>query len=244
MEKQQPQSRLGEIPTLWSQVRAAQTESGPAAAAALESLFQRYDDAVRRYLLAALGDEAAAADLSQEFALALVQGKLRRADPKIGRFRDYLKGILFRMVSQYRRRQKKQPSASSAALPERAVSDNDSDRQLQQRRRDELLARVWAGLAERQPDFFTVLHFRAAHPDLSAEELVAGLQPQLGRAATVDNLRQMLHRSRKLFADLLLADVTQSLKHPSLDAVRQELQDLDLLPYFQGLPASQHQQRP
>ena len=240
MEKQEPQSELGEIPTLWNQVRAAQTESGPAAAAALESLIERYDDAVRRYLLAALGDEAAAADLSQEFALALVQRKFRRADPKVGRFRDYLKGVLFHLVSQYRRWRKKQPTASAQALSERAVIDLDCERQLKQRRRDELLARVWAGLADRQPDSFTVLHFRAAHPDQSAEELVAGLRPQLGRAATVHNVRQTLHRARKLFADLLLADVARSLRHPSLDAVQQELQDLGLLPYFQGLQAGQN----
>lgn len=240
METPQATCRLAEIATVWDQVREVQTGTGPAAATAVEALLQRYGGAVRRYLLAAVHDETTVADLTQEFALALVQSRFRRADPKRGRFRDYLKGLLFHLVSQYRRRQKKQRSRSQAARAQAALASrarpggDDPDRQFQQSWRDELLARAWAGLVDVKPEFFTVLHFRAAHPDLSVEQMAAELQPQLGRHISVDNLRQMLHRARKVFADLLLADVSQSLHHPTVESVQQELRDLELLPYFQA----------
>jgi RNA polymerase sigma factor (sigma-70 family) len=232
MDDMEPPARLDEIPTVWQQVRQAQADSGPAGDAAREILFRRYAGAVRRYLVAVLGDEAAAADLTQEFALAMVQGKFRLADPKLGRFRDYLKSVLFHLISHYRR-QKRHASVSAQVLAKLPGADADSDRHFRQSWRDELLARAWAALVDRQSEFFTVLHVRAVHPDLTAEQLAVQLRPQLGRDVSVDNVRHMLQRARRLFADLLLAEITSSLKHPTVESVQQELCDLDLLPYFQ-----------
>ncbi len=188
---------------------------------------------MRRYLIAALGEDAAA-DVTQEFALALVEGKFRGADPQRGGFRDYLKSVLFHLVSQYRRRNKKQATVSVPLDERAAVPVDQSELQFKESWRDELLARAWAGLVDVHPDFFTVLHCRAVHPDFSAQQLVAELNPQLGRELSIDNMRQILHRARKAYANLLLADVAQTLKHPTVDAVQDELRDLDLLPYFKA----------
>jgi RNA polymerase sigma factor (sigma-70 family) len=225
--------RLTEILTQWDEVRAAQVGQVEEVQNARAALLQRYGGAVRRYLLAALKDPAAADELSQEFALALLEGKIQRADPQQGRFRDYLKGMLFHLVRQYRRRQKKQAFATGPELDEQVDPRTAESEQLfDQSWRDELLARSWAGLAEAQPSYFTILHFRAAHPDMPVEQMLAELSPQVGKALTAANVRQILHRARKVFADVLLQEVAQSLTQPTLAAVQQELSDLELASYF------------
>ena len=234
MSTEIPADRLTEIPTRWDEVRIAQAGPAKQAQDAREALCRRYTGAARRYLLAAIDDPATAEDLTQEFALAVLEGKIQRADPQHGRFRDYIKGILFHLVSQYRRRQKKQPSSSPAGLEEYMDSRTAGDKLFDQSWRDELLARAWAGLAEAQPDYFTVHHFRAAHPDMPADEMATELAPQLGKAVTAENVRQILHRARKVFADLLLREVSQSLANPTVEAVQQELYDLELASYFRN----------
>lgn len=224
-------SRLSQIETLWDQVHKTQGAPGLQAQTAQDALFQRYAGAVRRYLLKALGDPAAAEDLTQEFGLALVQGRFRQADPQRGRFRDYLKGVLFHLVSQHRRGQKKQSFIQRWWPGPSAPEPADSDSQFNQSWRDELLARTWAALTERQPDLFAVLHHRASHPDQTIEQLAEDLRPQLARSASVENVRQMLHRARKAFTELLLAEVSQSLAQPTVDEIHRELAELDLLAY-------------
>ncbi len=238
MTTENPNDRLSQINTIWSNVEQVQAGSS----AAQQDLFQRYEGAVRRYLAAAVGDAAAAEDLTQEFALALVQSKFRRADPQRGRFRDYIKGVLFHLLRQYRRQQKKHSAARSRALDEQLFCSNpQSDRHFQQSWRDELLARTWAALADAQADFFTVLHFRAAHPDMTSDQMAQELGPQLGKTTTAERVRQTLHRARKSFADLLLKEVSRSLSHPTLEAVEQELTDLELHAYFR---AARHDAKP
>lgn len=222
------QDRLSDINTIWADVVKAQQGSGNAQ----QTLFERYGNAVRRYLLVALGNEAAADDVTQEFGLALVQSKFRQADPERGRFRDYVKGVLFNLLRQYRRRECKQQHASQNARREMLTVNAESEQLFQQNWRDELLARTWAALALAHPDLFTVLHFRAAHPDLATAEMTDELGRQLGKRLSADAARQMLHRARKLFADLLLDEVTRSLVHPTVDAVQEELTELNLQAYF------------
>jgi len=239
MNHDEGQERLTEIGTLWTVVRQAQMGSTAEASAAQEQLWQRYGASVRRYLHAALGNAAAADDLMQEFALALVQSKFRKADPKVGRFRDYVKGVLFNLIQQYRRRQYRRatPLDAQEKLLEPTSYATECDQQFRQSWRDELLARSWAALAEAQPTFFTVLHFRAAHPDMSFEQMLQELGPQLGKDVNAASVRQTLHRARKLFADLLLAEVAPSLDRPSVADLQEELAELDLLPYFKAARA-------
>ena len=57
------------------------------------------------------------------------------------------------------------------------------------------------------------------------------LSRSLGRPVTDAAFRQMLHRAREKFADLLLAEVAFSLGTDAGDAVGQELAELGLLVY-------------
>ena len=100
---------LSWIATPWSLVGRANHGSAEAANAARQQLLERYGGAVRRYLRAVLHDADAADEVFQEFALHLVHGDLRGANPERGRFRNFVKGTLFHLIADYRKQQRKWP---------------------------------------------------------------------------------------------------------------------------------------
>ena len=220
--------QLNELDTHWTQVQLAVGGDGPAATKAQEEIFRRYGGAIRRYLQAAVGDPIAVDELTQEFALALVSGGFEQVDRQRGRFRDYVKGVLFRMVRKHRRQRQRQAKITSIDLTDPDSFPVECAEHFRQDWRDELLARTWAALASDEPTYFTVLHFRAAHPDLSSDQMVEHLGPQLGKQVSADGIRQTLRRARKRFVDLLLAEVAGSLEFPAPSAIQDELRELDL----------------
>ncbi len=232
MNGNEPQ-RLNEIATQWTQVHQALWGEGQEAAQAQSELFQRYGGALRRYLQAAVNDSVAVDDLTQEFALALVSGGFQHLQPERGRFRDYLKGVLFRMVRKHWRRQDRdaQQLSTEIDLTDPASFPAACDEQFRQSWRDELIARTWEALALRDETYFTVLHYRAVHPDMPIEATLGELSAQLGKPLTAQGVRQMLHRARKLFATFLLERVAGSLEFPTPDAIHEELRDLELAGY-------------
>jgi RNA polymerase sigma-70 factor (ECF subfamily) len=196
----------------------------------------RYGPAVRRYLLAAVRDAEVADDLTQEFALALINGAFHRADSERGRFRDYVKAVLFRLVARYRQARRKDAPALSPdnpALADLSAPEEDPDREFEESWRDELLARAWEALADDQPTFYSVLRFRAAHPKMPSGEMAEALSRQLNRPLTAEAVRQTLKRARERYSDLLLQEVAGSLESPGVDQIEEELRDLELLTYCQ-----------
>ena len=127
MDPHQLETRLSRISTRWSVVFQAHAGPVDTAQAALRLLMQRYSGAVYRYLLGAVHDPDAAADLAQEFALRFLRGDFRRADPQRGRFRDYLKTALMNLVTDYYRERQARPrqmagSASSVRICEASAN--------------------------------------------------------------------------------------------------------------------------
>jgi RNA polymerase sigma-70 factor (ECF subfamily) len=231
--------RLSLIPTLWSLVFRAHQESVRAASPARQQLLERYGGAVYRYLRRVLHDGDAADEVYQEFAVHLLHGDLRGADPQRGRFRNFVKGTLFHLIGGFRRAQRRWPGP----LPqdEAAVATQtdavDSDRQFVASWCDELLARAWGLLAELESEtgqsLYTVLRFRADHPEIRSPEMARQLAIQLGRPFTAVAVRQTLHRAREKFADVLLNEVFHSLENPTAEQVKEELAELGLLTYCQ-----------
>jgi RNA polymerase sigma-70 factor (ECF subfamily) len=225
---------LSQISTIWSALRQAHEGAAGAAALARQLLLERYGGAVLRYLTRLLGDADAADDLTQEFALALVRGDFRRADPRRGRFRDYVKTVLYHLVIRHTRQRRRQPlplPPDNPALAGAAGPSEDHDREFRESWRDELLTRAWAALADAHAGYHAVLRFRAEHPKMRSEEMARRLRERTGKAWTADGVRQTLRRARERFADLLLDDVARSLERPTAAAVEQELRELDLLDY-------------
>jgi RNA polymerase sigma-70 factor (ECF subfamily) len=232
---------LSQIQTAWSVVREAHGDH-TAVRSAQQSLLDRYGGAVRRYALAALRNEDAADDVAQEFAVKFLRGDFAGANPERGRFRAFVKTVVYRLIVDYQRRQKTR--AREAALPTNVPEEADDagpapnaaeDEAFRVSWRDELLARCWQRLAEDEErsgkPHHTVLQYRVDHPEARSPELAAGLGERLGKPVSAGAVRVLLHRARDAFAEVLLEEVTQSLADGSLDSAEEELIELDLLEY-------------
>jgi RNA polymerase sigma factor (sigma-70 family) len=225
---------LSDISTVWTVLQQAHNGPPDTVAAAQRLLMHRYGGAVRRYLLALLGDPHLADDLTQEFAVALVRGDFRRARPERGRFRNYVKTALFHLVDQHRKKHRRQAQPlppDAPALTALTAPADDADRAFRESWREQLLARAWEALAEARPSYYAVLHFCAAHDRLGSEELAQELSRELGKPFTAESARQARHRARKALVQLLIDEVAHSLDKPTPEDVEQELRDLDLLDY-------------
>jgi RNA polymerase sigma-70 factor (ECF subfamily) len=239
MEPPSRDQHLSRISTLWSLVCQAHRSAGTVIAVpAQRRMLERYGGAVRRYLQAAMGNPDAADELFQEFAVRFLHGKLDGADPERGRFRDFVKGVLFHLIADYHKRLRKRPQALPHDHPDLAVAPptlSDPDSEFLTSWRDDLLARTWASLGdiERQTGqpFYTVLRFRADHADLQSAQMADQLSGPLGKSLTPAGVRQLLHRAREKFADLLLDEVAQSMDNPTDEQLEEELSNLNLLEY-------------
>lgn len=248
MNGKDPDARLSRISTLWSMVSRAHHDAGDEVGAAQRNLLERYGGAVRRYLLGALHDADAADDLLQEFAYRFLHGDLRRVDPQRGRFRDYVKGVLFHLVADYHKKRQRQPRQLVPEHPEPAVvcePDAAAEQAFLVSWRDELLARTWAALAAADQaggqHYHAVLRFRADHPELRSHEMAGELGRLLGKPLTAAGVRKTLDRARDRFADLLLDEIAEALSDPTPDQLEQELIDLNLLEHCR--PALERRRR-
>jgi RNA polymerase sigma-70 factor (ECF subfamily) len=238
MDEETPSRQLSTTPTLWSLVYQAHQGTTQTVRDARRALLERYGGAVRRYLVGALRDAAAAAELFQEFALRLLGGAFKRADPARGRFRDFVRTAVFHLIVDYQKRQRARPRPLPPDVPESAArpgGDPDSEQALGESWRDELLGRTWRALAQAEQKTgqpcHTVLKLRQDQPLLCSAELAEQLGRRVGKTFTLAAVRQALHRARDKFADLLLNEVVQSLNNPTVRELEEELCDLGLLPY-------------
>ncbi|MCA9209064.1 MAG: sigma-70 family RNA polymerase sigma factor, partial [Planctomycetales bacterium] len=203
---------------------------------AKSELMQRYSGAIYRYLIAILRDEHAADEVFQEFALQLVKGGFHGATPQAGRFRDYVKISLLRLISRYRRAVGQRERVLEA-LPELecdAGLEEAFDEQFNNSCRDELMSRAWDRLKrferESGQGYFTVLDFRARHPELSSDGAAAELSRpgRLGREISSAAVRKLLQRARVKFAELLIDEVQLSLDDVSDEQLELRLIELKI----------------
>jgi hypothetical protein len=78
----------------------------------------------------------------------------------------------------------------------------------------------------------------ADHPEDDSATLAARTTALIGRPIRGDAFRKQLSRARRLFAELLLAEVARTLKKPTTAEVELELIEVGLMPYVSPyLPA-------
>lgn len=234
---------LSQIATHWTLLFDAHRGPEDAAQKARKTLMIRYCGAVYRYLARIVRDQGIAEDLTQEFALRFLQGKFSQAAPTAGKFRNYVKTALFHLVQDHYRavgaRSKLVPMADD--YQPAAPDENEAAEQaFRESWRSELLARAWNALNDVQRQsgqpFHDVMKLRVDSPDLSSAQLAEALGNKLGRIYTPAGLRQLLHRARERFSELLLQEVELSLQGSGgLDRLEEELADLQLLKYCQDL---------
>lgn len=232
-------ARLSRIDTLWSVVRQAHTSDAHEAASAQQMLLQRYSGAIRRYLLGALRDADLADELFQEFAYKFIKGDFRSVDPDRGKFRSFVKTVLFRMVALHFRKKSKSKLKNVENLPEPAAAEEESSKEKEERFllnwRDDILARTWEKLAAVEsnggPKYNTVLRTRVANPSANSNELAELVSTAVGKEVTSGNVRVQVHRAREKFASLLIENIADSLESATREAVESELIDLRLIDY-------------
>ncbi len=219
--------RLTEIPTSWTTIRTAHT-SGPASDTAMGELIGRYHDAVGRYLKLKLRDQNLADEVSQEFWTKLLTHKLAGADPSKGRFRDYLRTVLHRLIIDHFRSRKLQQLPPGDLL-DPSTTDEDFDHVW----RESVIKRVWSRLETYEVStpknrYATVLHLRVGSPDAPIDDLAQRLSEQLKTPVKPEAFRKTLQRARSKFLELLIQELRETI-HPAEPAdIEAEIFDLGL----------------
>ena len=242
---QQPLEHLSRITTMWTMVEQAHGDDTAEIEEAQRRLIERYSCAVYRYLLKVLRSADAADEVFQEFALKTIKGGFRHAKPEKGRFRDYLKGSVLRLVTDhYRRLRRRDPLNTAGNLdaageaPARGEQRQcEFDEKFAESCREEILSRTWAELQEASSRdgsaLYDVLNYRANNSNASSDEIAAALTAQLSPAKpfSAPGIRKTLQRARERFADFLIMEVSELCGTPRLSDVETELIDLGLQAY-------------
>jgi RNA polymerase sigma-70 factor (ECF subfamily) len=225
---------LSDLVTEWTVVLRAVSSSAPDAAAMAEVL-PRYCEAVHLYLQVLLEDRHAADDVCQEFAYRFARGDFRHVRPENGRFRDYVKVSLINMVHEHRRKLARDANRKLIDLDLIPAPELQTDEKFEAACRTVLIERTWTRVAFRsgaeRPSLFEVLRRKAETPLLTSEAIAQQLSGEFGRPFTAANVRQMIHRARKLFAEELRVQVLAILPAEDRAAIDEELARLGLLSY-------------
>jgi RNA polymerase sigma-70 factor (ECF subfamily) len=238
----QKTSRLSGIQTCWAIVFDASSGEGPAVISAQQRLLMRYYRSIRHYLCALVHDPEVAEELTHDFVVRFLRGDFKQANPARGRFRDLLKRSLRNLAIDYWRRQHVGKNQVLAPLP--ADFELPCGRALDAAGTDETFLRSWrkemmklAAQALEHFDqrsgrsYYAILHFKAAHPENDSTELAALFGAHVGKPFTATAFRQLVHRAREKFANLLITEVASSLNTSDPDAIEEELIDLALFPF-------------
>lgn len=231
--------RLSELSTQWAMIFQAHHGTPQEINDALKLMMLRYEGAVHRYLLKAVNDPEVVRELDQEFALRFLQGNFLKYDPKLGRFRDYVKRAVRNLMIDHHRQRDRTKQLDTDM--EASISSGDGtvieemDEQLITAWRDELLDRAWNALEDLErrtgQPHHTVLKYRVQHPDLRSEQIARGLTAVLGKSLTGGAVRQRLQLAREKWVEFLVNEVKAGLREPSRAAIEEELADLRLLRY-------------
>ena len=235
-----PGHHLTDLQTSWTMIRMAHAP-GPVGQAAMAELIGRYHDAILRYLRLKLRDANLADEVFQEFWTKLLAHKLAGADHNKGRFRDYLRTVLHRLIIDHFRGRKLQ-ALPPGDLLDPDVPDADYDRVW----REAVLKRAWLRLETYEAStpnnrYSTVLRLRRDFPKESIEEITAKLSEHVGAVVTPESFRKTLQRARAKFFDLLIQELKDTI-HPATDQdIEDEIQALGLghlyRRYTSGQPA-------
>jgi RNA polymerase sigma-70 factor (ECF subfamily) len=226
--------------TRWTLVLRARGESVEARAA-LSELCEAYYQPVLRFLRHEGRDEDVARELAQEFfARVLARGGFDDADPERGRFRSYLLGAVKHFLADQRKYEKRikrgggmtvQSLDATAADEEPAplqVADTSLPAPDASFDREWALAVIARSLTQLEREFVAAAkmdQFEALKPWLMGEA------PSLSQAEGAQRLglsegavKVAIHRLRKRFRDVVCAEISQTLRDPSL--VDEELRHL------------------
>jgi len=199
----------------------------------------RYAPAIQRYLNALIKHRHDAEEIAQEFFLWVTQHGLPRARRDRGRFRDYLKKIVRNAALNYQNRKRPSPQSDHDLLNVPAPDDRQRipDQEWVVHWRHCLLKRAWKRLEKHQarsPDnlFHTVLRLCVRHSGEDSRSLAERASQASGKVISPDAFRKQVSRARRMFAQLLVKEIAETLDTPEPEDVQEELADLGLLGYI------------
>jgi RNA polymerase sigma factor (sigma-70 family) len=219
--------RLTTLETSWTTIRTAHLP-GPVGQAAMRELIGRYHDAVERYLRLKLRDRNLADEVFQEFWTKLLTHKLAGADHSKGRFRDYLRTVLHRLIIDHFRSRKFQ------SLPPGDILDPSApDDEYERVWRDAIIRRVWSRLETYEAStpknrYAKVLHLRVGNPDAPIDQIAEQLSTQVGTPVSPEAFRKTLQRARSKFLDLLVEELRLTIHPATPEEIEAEIFDLGL----------------
>jgi RNA polymerase sigma-70 factor (ECF subfamily) len=231
---------LADVATVWSKVFEAREADGDKAR---NELLLRYHEAVYHYLRNELRDPHAADKIFSNFALRVLEVDkfLQRADPERGRFRDYLRTVLRNMIIDHYRAQQRENKKVQGFVEgaDQDVADADVSTTLDEDRRfidwwrQQLINQVWKGLDDvesktGQP-YGAVLRYQVDHPGARSQQIAEDFSAQRGKAFTAAGIRQIIHRAREMFGDLLVQEVARSLRSKGAETVSRERVEHELI---------------
>lgn len=221
------QDRLTTLETSWTKLREAHLP-GPEGQAAMNDLISRYHDAVERYLRIKIRDRNLADEVFQEFWTKLLAGKLGGADQSKGRFRDYLRTVLHRLIVDHFRGRKLQ-ALPPGDLLDPSVPDVEYDRAW----RSVILERVFDRLdtyeaATPKNRYASILRLRHDNPDASIDELAERLSEITGQPVRPEAFRKSLQRARMKFFELLQQELRETIHPATPEDIEDEINDLGL----------------
>jgi RNA polymerase sigma-70 factor (ECF subfamily) len=202
----------------------------------MHELIGRYHDAVERYLRLKLRDANLADEVFQEFWTKLLTHKLAGADSNKGRFRDYMRTVLHRLIIDHFRTKKLQPLPPGDLLDE-SSRDADYDRVW----REVVLKRAMSRLETYEINtpknrYHTVLQLRTTHPEAPIDDLAATLSEQVGASVTPEAFRKTLQRARSKFLELLIQELKDTIHPAEPEDVEAEIFDLGLGQLYRRYP--------
>jgi DNA-directed RNA polymerase specialized sigma24 family protein len=233
-------SRLSQLTTRWSIIFQACHGPEDAAQAAQAKVLERYCGAIHRYALRVLADADLADEACQEFAYRFVRGDFRHADPAKGRFRDYVKKAVIHLLQEFQRERKARAKITHLEGHDAQATSTPTPIDVHEAEfmalwRTELINRAWdemeLGQAASGPPYFAALWLKAEEPDITAASIAERLKTAGKGDYSAAAVRQVLHRSREIFAEKLLAEVSRSIFSDDHDDLAEELAELDLLTY-------------
>jgi hypothetical protein len=195
----------------------------------------RYAPAVRHYLAALIKDPHDTEDVTQNFLLRVLKQPFCPTQVHRGRFRDYLKAALRNAaLTHFRRANQLRDEVADFDDLAAPAEESAADQAWITEWRNCLLKRSWEALEQherRNPAglAYTVLRLATDFPTEDSTALAARASERTGRPLRPDAFRKQLSRARRLFAELLIDAIRQTLIEPDPQEIREELADLGLM---------------
>ncbi|MEL6108194.1 MAG: sigma factor [Planctomycetota bacterium] len=195
----------------------------------------RYVDAIRHYLNRLLQNEDDVEDVLQQFLVKVIENGFERADPDKGRFRHYLIRAIRNEVVTWQRKRSKHRSFSIEAMGETADGQRDEiHRSWDDQWYQCVLKRCWKQLRQHQAEragnlAYSVLSTASEHVGMSSEKLARRVSEATGQPLGAAAFRKQLSRARRVFAESIIKEVSETLEHPTPESVQSELRELGLI---------------